>query len=199
MHTGRSPKDKFVVCDESTEKTIWWAKNGKLTPAQFDLLHQDFLAHAKGKQLYAQDLYAGADQKYRIRTRVYTELAWHSLFIHQLLIRPDAFRTRRFHSRIHDRRSSLLQSRPQTSRRSFRDDHCHRLYSQSYPDRQLVLRGRDQEVGLHRSQFLSAGTTRDADALLGKCRQERRCRAILWSFRNRQDYPFRRSQSNPDR
>src|SRR5262249_33459287 len=38
VHTGRSPKDKFVVCDEHTEKTIWWEKNGKLTPAQFDLL-----------------------------------------------------------------------------------------------------------------------------------------------------------------
>ena len=89
VHTGRSPKDKFVVCDESTEKTIWWAKNGKLTPAQFDLLHQDFLAHAKGKQLYAQDLYGGADPKYRIKARVYTELAWHSLFIRTLLIRPE--------------------------------------------------------------------------------------------------------------
>ena len=66
VHTGRSPKDKFVVCDEQTEKTIWWAKNGKLTPAQFDLLHKDFLDHAKGKQLYVQDLYGGADPKYRI-------------------------------------------------------------------------------------------------------------------------------------
>jgi phosphoenolpyruvate carboxykinase (ATP) len=89
VHTGRSPKDKFVVCDEHTEKTIWWDKNGKLTPAQFDLLHKDFLAHAKGKQLYAQDLYGGADAKYRIKARVFTELAWHSLFIRTLLIRPD--------------------------------------------------------------------------------------------------------------
>jgi phosphoenolpyruvate carboxykinase (ATP) len=89
VHTGRSPKDKFVVCDESTEKTIWWAKNGKLMPAQFDLLLQDFLAHATGKQLYAQDLYGGADPKYRIKARVFTELAWHSLFIRSLLIRPE--------------------------------------------------------------------------------------------------------------
>jgi len=81
VHTGRSPKDKFVVCDESTEKTIWWDKNGKLTPAQFDVLLNDFLDHAKGKQLYAQDLYGGADPKYRIKTRVFTELDWHSLFI----------------------------------------------------------------------------------------------------------------------
>ena len=55
IHTGRSPKDKFIVCDEHTEKTIWWEKNGKLSPAQFELLHKDFLEHAKGKQLYAQD------------------------------------------------------------------------------------------------------------------------------------------------
>ena len=89
IHTGRSPKDKFVVSDEQTEKTVWWAKNGKLTPAQFDVLYQDFLAHAKGKQLYAQDLYGGADPKYRIKARVFTELAWHSLFIRTLLIRPE--------------------------------------------------------------------------------------------------------------
>src|SRR6266852_2621688 len=89
VHTGRSPKDKFVVCDEQTEKTIWWEKNGKLTPAQFDLLHKDFLEHAKGKEIYAQDLYGGADPKYRVKARVFTELAWHSLFIRTLLIRPD--------------------------------------------------------------------------------------------------------------
>jgi phosphoenolpyruvate carboxykinase (ATP) len=89
VHTGRSPKDKFVVCDEHTEKTIWWDKNGKLTPAQFELLHKDFLEYAQGKQLYVQDLYGGADPKYRIKARVFTELAWHSLFIRTLLIRPD--------------------------------------------------------------------------------------------------------------
>jgi len=89
IHTGRSPKDKFVVCDDSTEKTIWWEKNGKLTPAQFDLLLADFIEHAKGKEIFAQDLFGGADPKYRIKARVYTELAWHAMFIRSLLIRPD--------------------------------------------------------------------------------------------------------------
>src|SRR5262245_50257385 len=64
VHTGRSPKDKFVVCDDSTEKTVWWEKNGKLTPDQFDLLLKDFIAHAQGRELFAQDLYGGADAKY---------------------------------------------------------------------------------------------------------------------------------------
>jgi phosphoenolpyruvate carboxykinase (ATP) len=89
VHTGRSPKDKFVVCDASTEDNIWWEKNGRLSPEHFDILLADFLAHARGKELYAQDLYGGADTRHRIKARVFTELAWHSMFIRALLIRPE--------------------------------------------------------------------------------------------------------------
>jgi phosphoenolpyruvate carboxykinase (ATP) len=88
-HTGRSPKDKHTVVDALTENTVWWGGNRKLSQENFQTLLDDFLAHARGKQLYAQDLYGGADPNYRIKTRVYTELAWHSLFIRQLLIRPE--------------------------------------------------------------------------------------------------------------
>ena len=88
-HTGRSPRDKHVVVDSLTEKSVWWDGNRKITPAHFQRLYDDFIAHARGKALYAQDLYGGADPHYRIRTRVFTELAWHSLFIRQLLIRPE--------------------------------------------------------------------------------------------------------------
>ena len=88
-HTGRSPKDKHTVVDALTEKSVWWAGNRKLSPEHFENLYRDILAHAKGKTLFAQDLYGGANPKYRIQTRVYTELAWHSLFIRTLLIRPN--------------------------------------------------------------------------------------------------------------
>jgi phosphoenolpyruvate carboxykinase (ATP) len=87
-HTGRSPKDKHTVVDALTENTVWWDGNRKLSQEHFKALYEDFLAHCKGKKLFAQDLYGGADPKYRIKTRVYTELAWHSLFIRTLLIRP---------------------------------------------------------------------------------------------------------------
>ena len=86
--TGRSPKDKFTVRDASTEK-MWWAGNQSITAEQFEALYQDFLKHAEGKTLFAQDLYGGADPTFRIKTRVFTELAWHSLFIRTLLIRPE--------------------------------------------------------------------------------------------------------------
>jgi phosphoenolpyruvate carboxykinase (ATP) len=89
IHTGRSPKDKFVVVDGQTEKSVWWQKNGRLSGEQFQLLLDDFLAHARGKTLYAQDLYGGADPKHRIKARIYNELAWHSMFIRALLIRPE--------------------------------------------------------------------------------------------------------------
>jgi phosphoenolpyruvate carboxykinase (ATP) len=87
-HTGRSPKDKYIVRDSKTEKSVWWENNGALSPAQFDLLHADFLDQLHGKNLFAQDLFAGADEGNRIKIRVFTELAWHSLFIRNMLIRP---------------------------------------------------------------------------------------------------------------
>src|SRR6201991_3429483 len=87
---GRSPKDKFTVRDSLTDKSMWWAGNQSITSEQFEALYQDFLKHAEGMTLFAQDLYGGADPSFRIKTRVYTELAWHSLFIRTLLIRPEA-------------------------------------------------------------------------------------------------------------
>ncbi|KQV72932.1 phosphoenolpyruvate carboxykinase [Rhizobium sp. Root1220] len=89
QHTGRSPKDKFVVRDANTEDEIWWDNNKPMSPEHFALLKQDMLAHASGKDLFVQDLIGGADEGNALPTRVVTELAWHSLFIRNLLIRPD--------------------------------------------------------------------------------------------------------------
>ncbi|HZD89683.1 MAG TPA: phosphoenolpyruvate carboxykinase [Pseudolabrys sp.] len=95
-HTGRSPKDKHTVEDDLTRDSVWWDNNRKMSRAHFDTMLADFLAHAKGKKLYAQDLYGGADPKYRIKVRVFTEYAWHSLFIRTLLIRPELDELKRF-------------------------------------------------------------------------------------------------------
>src|SRR6516165_2256352 len=57
VHTGRSPKDKFVVRDPSTESVVWWDNNNAMTAEHFDALLADFIAHARGKALFAQDLY----------------------------------------------------------------------------------------------------------------------------------------------
>jgi phosphoenolpyruvate carboxykinase (ATP) len=89
QHTGRSPSDKFVVRDAETEPRIWWDNNKPMTPEAFALLKADFLAHAKGRDLFVQDLHGGADPEHRIETRVICEYAWHALFIQHLMIKPD--------------------------------------------------------------------------------------------------------------
>ena len=89
-HTGRSAQDKFTVRDAITSDTIWWDNNKEMSPEHFDVLYQDFLAHAKDKELFVQDLYAGADEDYRLNARIFVEKAWHALFIRHMLRRPKA-------------------------------------------------------------------------------------------------------------
>jgi phosphoenolpyruvate carboxykinase (ATP) len=86
--TGRSPKDKFVVRTPATEDTVWWDNNAAMAPEAFARLKADMLAHVQGRELFVQDLYAGADPIHRLDVRVVTELAWHGLFIRHLLRRP---------------------------------------------------------------------------------------------------------------
>ncbi len=87
-HTGRSPKDKFVVKTPEVESTIWWENNPPMDAGKFDVLYADMLEHMKGKTYHVQDLFGGADPAHRLDVRVVTELAWHGLFIRHLLRRP---------------------------------------------------------------------------------------------------------------
>ncbi|HEX2148316.1 MAG TPA: phosphoenolpyruvate carboxykinase [Pseudorhizobium sp.] len=100
QHTGRSPKDKFIVRDENTEKVIWWDNNKPMSPERFDVLHKDMLTHASGKALHVQDLIGGADPENALPTRVVTEFAWHALFIRNLLIRPSKAMLENFQQKL---------------------------------------------------------------------------------------------------
>ena len=90
-HTGRSANDKFIVKDDVTAPAIWWGKTNKaITPEQFANVKADFAKALAGKKtLYVQDLYGGSQAEHRVQVRVITELAWHSLFIRTLLVRPE--------------------------------------------------------------------------------------------------------------
>jgi len=87
-HTGRSAQDKFIVRHPEIENKIWWDANKPMSPEQFDRLHADMLDYASSRELIMQDLAGGADKTYGIKVRVFTEYAWHSLFIQHLLVRP---------------------------------------------------------------------------------------------------------------
>jgi phosphoenolpyruvate carboxykinase (ATP) len=90
-HTGRSPNDKFVVEEPTTEKDVWWGKvNVAFDPEKFELLLADVRRHLDEEpELFVQDLYAGADPTHRVRVRFVTPTAWHSLFVRNMFIRPD--------------------------------------------------------------------------------------------------------------
>ena len=69
-HTGRSPKDKFIVRDDKTESVVWWDNNNAMSIEHFDALLADFLAHASGRTLFAQDLYV-LEQSRRLELRTH--------------------------------------------------------------------------------------------------------------------------------
>ena len=87
QHTGRSPNDKFVVREPSSQAEIAWGKvNRPMEQAQFDLLHRDLVKSLTGKELFVLDCFACADPLYRLPVRVINEFAWHNLFCRNLFI-----------------------------------------------------------------------------------------------------------------
>ncbi|KEF35296.1 hypothetical protein RDMS_02100 [Deinococcus sp. RL] len=87
--TGRSPKDRFIVEDDLTRDTVWWGGfNVPTTPEVFDRLLQKMTAYAEGRELFVQDVFAGTDPEYRLSVRAVTEMAYHSLFVRNMFVRP---------------------------------------------------------------------------------------------------------------
>src|SRR5260370_26294530 len=89
--TGRSPKDKFIVKDTLTaDKVNWGSVNQPFTSEQFEALYARVLEYLSTKDLFVQQLFTGADAKYRLPIQVVNEYAWHNLFVKQLFVRPSA-------------------------------------------------------------------------------------------------------------
>ncbi|HEY6223057.1 MAG TPA: phosphoenolpyruvate carboxykinase (ATP) [Gemmatimonadales bacterium] len=90
-HTGRSPNDKFVVEDPSSSKDVDWGKvNQKYSEEKFDLLLKDVREYLNSRdELFVQDLYCGADPKYRLSVRYVSPNAWHMAFVRNMFIRPE--------------------------------------------------------------------------------------------------------------
>jgi phosphoenolpyruvate carboxykinase (ATP) len=89
-YTGRSPKDKFIVKEASTEDKIdWGTVNQPISEEHFNNLYTKVLEYLKEKEeLFVFKGFAGADHNYRLPIQVINEYAWHNLFAHQLFIRP---------------------------------------------------------------------------------------------------------------
>ena len=88
-HTGRSPQDKFIVREPSSESKCWWGEvNRPISEEHYDRLRNRLVEYVADRPLYAQDCYIGADPAHRRSLRVYTETAWASIFARNLFRRP---------------------------------------------------------------------------------------------------------------
>ena len=88
-HTGRSVADKFTVDDPEISPDVWWRMgNQKLPPASFEILKGRVQSYLQGRELFTQDLFAGADPAFRVRVRLVSSEAWTTLFARNMFIRP---------------------------------------------------------------------------------------------------------------
>ncbi|MBL0691040.1 MAG: phosphoenolpyruvate carboxykinase (ATP) [SAR324 cluster bacterium] len=89
VHTGRSPKDKFVVVEDSTKDKIWWGSvNKELSEKSFSVLQNNVRNFLSDKNLYVFDGYAGTDVNHRLKIRIINTQAWHYHFVHNMFIVP---------------------------------------------------------------------------------------------------------------
>lgn len=87
-HTGRSPNDKFIVEEPTSENDIWWGKvNRPISQEKFDNLYRRIIAYIQNRDIFVFDGYVGADSHYQMPVRIITEYAWHNLFARNMFIR----------------------------------------------------------------------------------------------------------------
>src|SRR6266545_8081926 len=88
-HTGRSPKDKFLVREPGSEDRVWWGTvNQELNEEQFEGLRDKVTSFLEHQDLYVIDSFAGADPAHRLGVRLITYSPWHALFAKTLFIEP---------------------------------------------------------------------------------------------------------------
>ena len=93
VFTGRSPKDKYIVRDESTRDRFWWADQGRndnkpLSPENWEKLKRCVADQLSGKRLFVVDAYCGANPDTRLAVRFVMEVAWQAHFVKNMFIRP---------------------------------------------------------------------------------------------------------------
>jgi phosphoenolpyruvate carboxykinase (ATP) len=114
VHTGRSPKDKFLVREPASEDRIWWGEvNAEISEEHFEGLREKVVAHIGDSDLYVVDAFAGADPKQRIALRVVTNHPYHALFARTMFIDPTEDELREFEPRALVLHAPALKAEPE--------------------------------------------------------------------------------------
>ncbi len=112
--TGRSPQDRFIVCDSKTEDAVWWGDiNKKFDADKFDALYKRMKAYLTNKDVYVRDAYACADDSHRLNLRVVTELPWSNQFAYNMFLRPTEEEIQNFEPEWHVVCAPLFMAEPE--------------------------------------------------------------------------------------
>ncbi|KAI9803590.1 MAG: hypothetical protein M1825_001933 [Sarcosagium campestre] len=97
--TGRSPKDKRIVEEDSSSKDVWWGPvNKPMSPEVWRINRERAIDYLNTRnRIYVVDGFAGWDEKYRINVRIVCARAYHALFMRNMLIRPTPEQLEHFH------------------------------------------------------------------------------------------------------
>ena len=135
-HTGRSPKDKFVVREPGSAERIWWGDvNAEFAEDAFDRLREKVTAHVAARDIYVVDAFAGADPKHRIAVRVITNFPYHALFARTMFIEPTEEERRGFEPQALVLHAPDLEADPDT------DGTRSSTFVVLHPSRQEILIG----------------------------------------------------------
>ena len=184
--TGRSPKDKFIVKDETTAHTVaWGGVNLPFEPEKFDALYGRVMEHLRGQELFVQDLFCGADPAYRLPVRIVNEYAWHNLFVRQLFLRPTSEELKQHHPEFTVIAAPEFKADPKRDGSGLGSLHPVEFHSPHRADRRNLVRGGDEEVHLQCYELPAPASECLSHALLGQCWTQWCERAILRALGHR--------------
>ncbi len=149
-HTGRSPKDKFIVDEPGSHDKIWWGPvNRPISEANYDRLRARLVDYCAERDLYSQDCFIGAAEAHRRSLRVYTETAWASIFARNLFRNPAADQLPGFKPNFTIICVPSFQADPATEGTRTLDGDPGPSQADGDPDRRHRVRRRDQEERVH--------------------------------------------------
>src|SRR5260370_18396768 len=178
-YTGRSAKDKFMVKDELTSDKVEWGEiNQPFEPVAFARLAEKMQRYLATRNVFVQDLFAGADVRYRLPVRVACELAWHSAFARQLLVRPLAYEAPAFQPKF------TILCAPGFEANPAEDGTRSGAFIVISFSRRVALIGGTKYAGEIKKSVFSVNGSRKRDTNCGLCRRRRVlfCRAAASSF-----------------
>ncbi len=192
-HTGRSPNDKFLVKEPTTQDHVWWGKvNRPISEEHFEIVHRRMLSYLEGKDLFVQDCFVGADPGYRLPIRVITEYAWHNLFARNLFIKANSAELDGHVPEFTIIDAPRFHAIPETD-----GTRSEVFIIVNFAKRLVLIGGTSYGGEIKKSVFtimnyLLPLRFGPADALLGQRGQGWRCGPVLRPLRDRQDHPLRR-------